>query len=277
MEQLSKNVYSRYGKKDLEDILRDSSKKQIVLTDLDETIHKGRLPGKFRGISEVDLSMLVCFQLIKKPLKIPGFIKENVELLLFEKKRSKEIEDYHRSMVEDELIPFFCNRVLYGVPISYLENAAEHLPRYSYPFAKESIIAMAKKSEKLVIVSKGIEPVLKGYKFDFFKKGIDIEYECNKLLIENGRVAGLDESNTILTKEDKKSRAEKILKGYEKAIIIGNSGDDIGLFEAGDVVDFSLKIAVYPHSEEVEKNADVVLHSWKEFYRMFNSPLEYKQ
>jgi len=259
MQQISRYIYSRYSKKDLEALLLNyENKKQVVLTDLDGTLHRGLWE---RGASYFDLAALVAVQYWKQPKEALDFVKRCYCLYDFYKCNKGMLP---KDIIETKLVKRFCDFVLGGVSESYVHKATRFLPFFAYKKAKESLLKIGKSAD-ITIISKALCDVLLAYKRWFLKRGKQIAIFGNGLKTEHGVVS--EGTYSILTRQDKKLFATYSLLGSERALIFGDSEDDIGMSYAAEELGIQhIMVAVNPNSKELEQRADVLIYSWKELY-----------
>ncbi len=275
MEEISKGIFSRYKRRELEAVLQNyDNATQIVVPDLDGTLHRGLCPSKLRGATNADLAIITTFYLLSAPALIPNHIKRNVRLMRYEK--SKQPSDWtETSGFEERLILDFFSCVMNGVPQKALRRASSQLPKLAYKKAKESILEIGRNSSSTVLISKAADIVLESYCNWFKEKGHDVSYRGNKLIFDRDHLVGIDADNRITRRCDKKEACASEIQGYERAIILGDTLEDIGMFEAADDLGIrALKVAVHPKQEELSRKVDVVLYSWKNFYGLIKKKLK---
>ncbi|MFH1638681.1 MAG: hypothetical protein ABIB71_09720 [Candidatus Woesearchaeota archaeon] len=265
IEEVAKGVMSRYRKHELQAILHNSDNaNQVIVSDFDGTIHKGLWERKLGGISNADLAILTTFYL---PLaQVPGYVARNMKFFLYEKKkRPSNIEDI--SQFQEMLILRYYNEVIKGTPKKPIEKAASLLPELSYPTSKRCLIELRKHSSKAVIISKTIDIILEPYCRWFQKRGAGVSHRGNTLIFDNKKLKGVIGEVTRI--EDKKRVSAEEIHGFERAIILGDTYQDVGMFEAAEDLGIDcLKVAIQPKQEELVKRSDVVVYSWGDFYEL---------
>lgn len=267
MEEIIKGILSKYKKPYLENILlNQDNASQVIISDLDGTIHKGLWNKRLKGITNADLGVLTTFYLLSKPKLLPKYITNNIEFFFYEKK-NRPLNSEGVSKFDEELMKSYFNNKIKGIPKEALEKAAVLLPKLAYRKSKESIIELGKNSKKTTIISKTVDIILESYANWFKSNHLNLNYQGNELVFNEGLLKHINPS--ITTAIDKKERCEKEINGYERCIVFGDTCQDLGMFEAADDLRMpSIKVAVHSRSEELSKKADIVLYSWKNFYKL---------
>ena len=262
MRQITKNILSRYSKLDLEDILvnRDG-KNQAMLFDFDGTIHRGLWPAVLHGASYADLSLSLIPHLELSQLKRRAMCA----YYILRDYRHMNAQGYSRGLIEKEMTVYYCNKFLSGLDIRKVYKAAEWLPRLAYRRSIESLAKMGEKSE-ITIISKTIEPIMESYRKRLLKDGLKVGCECNVLLTEDFQIQGMWTPG-ILCASDKFEMAAAYLANKERAVIFGNTSEDLAMHNAAEQLGIeSIMIAVHPRDRQAEWEADVIMKSWPELY-----------
>ncbi len=262
MKQITKNILSDYSKLDLENLLMNKDhKNQAILSDLDGTIHRGLYPRKLHGASYADLSIFLGFYLGLTQLE--KHIRCNLKI--YKDYNSLTEQKRPQTLIEKELILTYCNDLLLGLDSRTVEKAARWLPFIAYRKAKQSVKKMAKQS-RMMIITKAIEPTMIGYVEWFYNRGSNIRFESNVLYTTDYIIEGLWKPGILCT-SDKYYRAKKYLDGKKRAVIFGNTSEDLAMHNAAkDLGLESIMIAVHPRDKQVEEEADVIMRSWPELY-----------
>jgi len=259
-----------YSVNDIAEILLNASnRKRASIFDLDGTIHRGLLPKAFYEASNADLALYLLPEIIcHSPSKIIDYASTGTSIVSkiifhsFKKKSGAESD----SGIEEIIIKEFSEKILFGMEYQEILDAAEKVPRHAYKYSFECIREIGKTSDSNTIISKTFQPILDSYAGEFMKYGIEMQTYGNRLIISEGRITGIDDSQKILLPEDKARLCRDSISEFDSCLIFANSEEDIGMFEEGDshLGKYNcLKIAMNASSRRVIEKADVYFSSWK--------------
>ncbi|RME54601.1 hypothetical protein D6777_03205 [Candidatus Woesearchaeota archaeon] len=241
---------------------------ELCVFDLDGTLHKGKRPEKYRGHSTVDFSFALARKmLVRNPLYLPRYVKGCLDTRYIE----KNMKNLGVGKVETDssMVEVF-GTVLNGMPYELLKRAAKKLPKLSYPYAKESVVKLARTVENLAIVTKAFEPLALSYVEWFKANRVDMDVECSWLDVKDGVVRGLAYSYN----ESKKNKMLRLLerRKVSSVTLFGDTDDDLDMLKATNQKGIDTKVvAVHPkegYSDKLVKRADYVINSWEAFYNL---------
>jgi phosphoserine phosphatase len=268
-------AYQHYSLPELEQLVAES---ETVISDLDETVHSHRprfdwfyRAGLLKESSNFDLALSVWKMWMKHVLeekspkeaaKWAGYCLRNVQLYL----------KYLNGASQEELISYFGSLVLNGVPDSYIRQAALNIARFPHEGSLETLAELTEAGKSLLLITLGLQVSADAY---IKRNGL-----INGLAMGNGRHNEESEvlpfylSQMLLTGKDKGYAAELWLSGYENAIVIGNSANDLPMYEALDKLGKrGVKIAVNSRDEELLSKADISAN-WPSLQRFVSSSLQ---
>ncbi len=239
----------------------------LVVADLDECIYP--------GITKIALLKNLCFLLARK-----GKIRDIVRLLriisFFPLLLALRLSQLCGIGIDNRLLIVVFIRMLNGVPISFLEKAAEGIPAGSAKGCAETL-AMLEKKSPTGIISQSLDVVLEAYARAFTRKGKPVIsfYDGNGLLLEEKKgikvVSGPRMNNAVLTPGDKEARARQRMKEFQslRPLAIGHGAEDVSMMrlasEAG-----GLAVGVNP-CPEAKKVCDIAFRNkdWEQIRNYF--------
>jgi phosphoserine phosphatase len=259
----------KYSLSELAVILSNNEgRKRAAIFDLDGTIHRGFLPKAFYEASNADLALYLLPEIIAhSPFKIIDYASAGIsivsKIISHSLKKSGAESD---SEIEEIIIREFSEKILSGIKYEAVLHAAEKVPRHAYQYSFECIKKIGKNSGSSAIISKTFQPILDSYAREFMKYGLEMKTYGNRLLVSEGRITGIDNSQKILEPEDKARFCRKAISGLDSCVIFANSEEDIGMFEEGDALLGKyncLKISMNASSRRVIEKSDVYFRGWK--------------
>ena len=242
----NRNLYIRRDPFELARVLNNKDHaNQRVLCDVDGTLHRGIYDPLLRGVTNADLALYVSMWMPVS--KLPRFARENIEIFAYDRRtlangvRMEEREAHTRHLI------FRFLDALESVPRALIGEAAATLPRLAYPDARKTL---ARIEGGLALVSCGLQPVVEAY-----GRHLGTRW-CfgNPLKSEDVDLGGA---------ADKAKYANDICRRMNRAIVIGDTEDDLGMAEVAKALNpESVVIAMHHRSEALEEKADIIAYSW---------------
>lgn len=251
---VNKTLFLKKGRslQDLGAIIRNEERKtQRVLLDVDGTLHKGPFEYFLRGITNAHLAL---YLLPTVPLShLPKFISDSFEIFLYDRKTLAngvpvEEREYHTKY----LVRLF-SKSLEDIPTEMIQNSAKKIPKGIYPHAQETLQYI---HGRRTLISCGIQTVVDAYGQKIYAE------ECfgNPLKIEDIKNHGF-----LYGAKDKERIAKEICAQSERAIVMGDTCDDLGMaYAAKEKNPENILIALHHRSEALEEQADIIAYSWQD-------------
>lgn len=255
MPWLTRNVYSKLSKEELEELLRVPGRRLLV-ADIDGTLHKGLLPGRYGGITYIDIALYLLPQLA--PDKFLQFSGALARIFLSELKERRE--ELHISQFVQGL---------QGVPESSVIAACQKTARNMYPGAVTVFQKLARQEGMVYLIGKALLPLAEAYARQLEDKlDCKVKTSSNPLLVRDGMITGLEK--LIVSASQKATALDSFLKTYapEQVIAFGDSREDAAFFSL-PYPPQSLRVAMNPKDSLIKECADIWCWSWKDLHDVF--------
>ena len=239
--------------RDLVSVLRNEDQvRQEKLVDLDGTIHKGLYEPRLRGFTSAD----VALDLLNNWVMNYSFLRDN--LRIFHKESGSLYEDIQgeeRARCTRELVHMFAE-VLINVDSSTLYCVMKDLPKRAFPRSKP-VLQMV--GGRTTMISCAMQMAVNSY-------GVHLNAERGLGNFLRYRGEGVSQGGKgIYGAEDKRLVAEAACKDRDRAIVFGDTLEDLGLaYAARKLSPDSVVVAMHGRSEELEEYADIVASSWED-------------
>ncbi len=239
--------------RDLVRVLRNEDNvNQVKLVDLDGTLHKGLYEERLRGFTSADVALDL---LMRGEVSFP-FLRDNLRIFLRESgSLYADVQGEDRRKVTKELVQMF-GKVLSRVDHERLEEVMEALPERAYPGAK-SVLNMV--GGETVIISCAMQSAVNAYGRFLGRSRLigNPMFHSNESVSLGG--------NGIYGRVDKEVVADNVCKRKDRAVVFGDTVEDIGLaYAARRVSQESVVVALHGRSEDLEDKADIVTASWED-------------
>lgn len=239
-------------------------KEIVLITDFDGTLYRGSCPFLFRGIANVDLMVALCVLNVFKVKRLCRLLAGMVRLRRQERRvrRDYGLGKITLSDADEQQVRFFADQLLAHCETADLDRAARVISGLCYKAAWRSFGALKDRCE-FVLVSKSFEFLLEQVSKRAAGHGIKLDYHGNKA--GYGVPAMLKDS--VVRREDKHSLTRELLthRHYKKAIVIGDTEDDIAMMDAAvEVLGKSnvLLISMNAKDPKIAGAADQSVTSW---------------
>ena len=241
-------------------------KKILLITDFDGTFYRGLCPFLFRGIANADLMIVLCLLNFFKPKRFFRLLFIMIRLWRLDRRLCMEYKSGQASLseVDEQLIHFFAGNVLAYCGKDDIEMASRIISHLCYRDAWRVFGELKDKCE-FRIVSKSFEFLLEKIHEKGVGQGLEIGYQGIKMDFERAVIF----KDSVVRKEDKYSKVKELLanRGYEKAIVIGDTEDDIAMRDAAVEllgIPNVLFISLNAKDDKIAGAADRNFNSWKE-------------
>jgi len=239
-------------------------KEIFLITDFDGTLYRGSCPFLFRGIANVDLMMALCLLNLFRIKRLFCLLAGMVRLRRQERRLRRDygLGKTTLSDADEQQVRFFAANILSHCERTDLDRAARMVSGLCYRAAWRCLDGLKDRCE-FVTISKSFEFVLEQVGKRAAGHGINLAYHGNK--------AGYGVSpileDSVVRREDKHSMTKELLKHrhYKKAIVIGDTEDDIAMRDAAvGVLGESnvLFISMNAKDPKIAEAADHAVTSW---------------
>lgn len=244
---------------------RPAAHKVLVILDFDGTLYRGLCPALCRGIANADLLVALCLISLSQPRCFFRLMREAVRLQKLQRRLTRAYEEKRLSLssADGRLIRFFVHRIMpYCTPVA-LDRAAALVSRLCYPSAWRALRAVRSGCD-FVVVSKSFHFLLE--KVRQRAAACDVHLRVIGTRVRRGDAGWRVE--VPMTREEKAFQVRELLMdgAYGRAVVIGDTEDDIGMRDAAaealgaESVAF---IALNAKDNEIEGIADVSYPSWR--------------
>ncbi len=252
MPWLSRNLYSKLSPDDLEMKL-SAQGKRLIVADIDGTLHKGMLFGRYKGITYIDIALYLLPQLVSSPKQLMQFSKALGKIFCSEMIERNE-EKHIAGFVEG----------LNGIDAKLVREACEKTVRNIHPEAVTVLRRLCNNDTSIYLAGKALEPMEKAYEKHLSSLLNRPVYGCsNPPLVKDTKISGLEK--IAVTAEQKARHVSDFAFSYHPQHIIsfGDSREDVP-FMKSYYTSQSLRIAINPKDEEIKAATDVWCWSWEE-------------
>lgn len=241
-----------------------SGKSVVLIADFDGTLYRGSCPLLFRGIANVDLMMALCLLNLFKVKRLFRLLAGMVRLRRQERRLRRDygLGKTTLSDADEQQVRFFAANILAHSERTDLDRAARMVSALCYRAAWRCLDGLKDRCE-FVTISKSFEFVLAQVGKRAAGHGISLAYHGNKA----GYGAAATVRKSVIRKEDKFLLTKALLthRRYEKAIVIGDTEDDLAMRDAAvDVLGTSnvLFICMNAKDAKIAGAADHSVTSW---------------
>ncbi|MDD3545311.1 MAG: haloacid dehalogenase-like hydrolase [Kiritimatiellae bacterium] len=254
-----------------------ASKDVLLITDFDGTLYRGSCPFLFRGIANADLMGALCLRNIFKVRRLFRLLAGMIRLRRLERRVRHAYRRGEKTLsdADEQLVKFFETHVLAGCERADIDWCARLISGLCYRAAWRCFGALKDRCD-FVIVSKSFEFVLEKVCRRAARYGIEMRYYGNAA----GYGTPATRPDSVITKEDKHVRIRALLANrlYRKAIVIGDTEDDIAMRDAAvEVLGKAnvLFICMNAKDPKVAGAADQVFPSWRAARAFFERTVIY--
>lgn len=240
-------------------------KEVLLVTDFDGTLYRGSCPFLFRGIANADLMGVLCLRNVFKVRRLFRLLAGVVRLRRLERRvrHAYRAGEQTLSDADGQLVKFFGTHILSECERADIDWGARLISGLCYRAAWRCFGALKDRCD-FVIVSKSFEFLLEKVSRRAARYGIEMRYCGNAA----GYGASPPQPHSVITKEDKRVRIQALLAGrsYKKAIVIGDTEDDIAMRDAAAEVlgkPNVLFICMNAKDPKVAGAADQAFTSWQ--------------
>lgn len=239
--------------------------KIIVVLDFDGTLYRGLCPVLCHGIANADLMVAICLANLPRPRCFCQLLREAVRLWKLQRRLTCAYKENRLSLsrADGRLIRFFVQRILPHCSTAALDKAAALVSWLCYPSAWRSLNAVRDDCD-FAVISKSFDFLLEKVRQRAAAHAVHLKVVGT--LARRGNAGWRVE--VPMTREDKAFQVRDLLKGkaYSRAVVIGDTEDDIGMRDAAAEVlgarNVTL-IALNAKDNEITRSADVSCPSWK--------------
>lgn len=239
--------------------------KVIVVSDFDGTLYRGLCPALCHGIANADLMVAICLANLPRPRRFCRLLREAMRLHKLRRRLIRAYKENRLSLsrADGRLIRFFVHRILPHCSSAALDQAAALVSRLCYPSAWRVLSAVRGDCD-FAVISKSFDFLLE--KVHQRAAAHDVHLKVVGTRARRGNAGWRVE--TPMTREDKAFQVRALLMGeaYSRAVVIGDTEDDIGMRDAAAAVlgagNVTL-IALNAKDNEITGSADVSCPSWK--------------
>ncbi|HOM59234.1 MAG TPA: HAD family hydrolase [Kiritimatiellia bacterium] len=242
-----------------------ASKDTLLITDFDGTLYRGSCPFLFRGIANADLMGALCLRNIFKVRRLLRLLDGMIRLRCLERRVRYAYKrgELTLSDADVQLVKFCESHILAECGLTDIDWGVRLISGFCYRAAWRCFSALKNRCD-FVIVSKSFEFVLEKVCHRAARYGIEMRYCGNAA----GYRATAPRPDSVTTKEDKSARIRDLLAGgtYKKAIVIGDTEDDIAMRDAAVEVlgkPNVLFICMHAKDPKIAVAADRVFKSWR--------------
>lgn len=203
----------------------------MLITDFDGTLYRGSCPFLFRGIANADLMVALCLLSVFKTKRFFRLLLGMFKLRRLERRLRREYGTGKMTLsdAEEQMVRFFVAHILAHGEKTDIDRAARIISGLCYKAAWRCFGVLKVRCD-FVIVSKSFEFLLAKVSQRASWHGIEMGYYGNK--------AGDSDlpplQGSVRVKADKRVRLQALLasRSYKKAIVIGDTEDDIAMRDA---------------------------------------------
>jgi len=247
----------------------------LLVMDFDGTLYRGTLPAWFKGISNADLGLILCFLHATAPRKGIRLVAACLRLWLLRRKlySAYVAGEITLSSVERDLIEFFSLHILSASLPSRIQSAGRWVSRLCYGDARAVVSLLGDRIGGIVVISKAFSFVLDA-SVRRVTQGIERRVWCYGVPLLPGSTWRIDRDNAILSGEGKAVRIGAFLHKHPRftqAIVIGDTEEDMALYEMaqsrlgdGNV----LTVSIHAKDDRIRAASRCDLPSWESFGRL---------
>lgn len=239
-------------------------KSVVLIADFDGTLYRGSCPFLFRGIANVDLTMALCLLNLFKVRRLFRLLAGLVRLRRQERRLRRDYGAGKLTLsdADEQQVRLFAATILAHCERADLDRAARMVSGLCYRSAWRCLGGLKHRCE-FVTISKSFEFVLEQVVKRAAGHGITLGYHGNKA----GSGTAVMARGSVIRKEDKFLVTKALLthRRYEKAIVIGDTEDDMAMRDAAvDVLGKSnvLFISMNAKDPKIAGAADHAVTSW---------------
>ena len=242
----------------------------LCISDFDGTFYRGLWPQRLRGISNVEFGFFLWL-LHTGSWKKSGAIRRS---LLYLRRESKNVYGHsdnkgkQLSDLEQPMIEAFSENVLCHCHSRVASKAGSWTARFCYSDAIKAMISIQSYVGSIFFISKAFPMVLNAVKNRLHKGGVEIPVLYRGIALKDHPWWQIDPTSSVLNWEDKKEALAHFAEEnprYKRAIIFGDTEDDVALFRQGAELwgeENVLLICLYPKDDCIRQEATVVLNNW---------------
>lgn len=244
----------------------------LLVTDFDGTLYRGVIPAWSRGISNVDLGLFLCLLHTNKPVRWLRVLAGCIRTRLLERTLTSEYKAGRITLsdMDSKLIEFFSLHVLRESLPSRIEKAADLLSSLCYHDARVVLELLQNGVGCILIISKAFSFVL-DVSVSWLKQKVKAEILWHSVCLQPASWWRIDRRNSILTRNDKSVCLRTFFQNnprFTRAIVIGDTEDDIALYEtAHSCLDAEkvLTVSIQAKDDKIEAASKFSFSSWRAF------------
>ncbi len=238
----------------------------IVILDFDGTLYRGLCPALCRGIANADLLIALCLINLPRPRRFFRLLREAARLQKLQRRLTRAYKEKRLSLsrADGRLIRFFAHRILPCCTPAALDRAATLVSRLCYPSAWPALGGVRGDCD-FAVVSKSFGFLLEKVRQRAAARGVHLQVVGTRV-----RCGGAGWRIEVpMTREEKALQVRELLIGgaYGRAVVIGDTEDDIGMREAAakalGAASVTL-VALNAKDNETAGAADVSCLSWRQ-------------
>lgn len=240
-------------------------KDTLIVLDFDGTLYRGSCPTLFRGIANADLLGVLCVLRMFSPKRLGRLVSEAIQLWRYERRTRREYQSGRLSLSEADrrTVRFFEERVLPSCTRAELNKAAAVVSRLCHRSAWRCLSGARERCD-CVVVSKSFDFLLRQVALRAAECGCELRCFGNRA----GCVGG-GEAQSVLVRSDKADRVRALLGdgGYRRAVVVGDTEDDIVMRDAAVAVLGASAVSLVcmnGKDRRIVAEADRRVTSWRE-------------
>ncbi|HRU18990.1 MAG TPA: haloacid dehalogenase-like hydrolase [Kiritimatiellia bacterium] len=247
-------------------MIRPAAHKAIVILDFDGTLYRGLCPALCRGIANADLLVALCLINLSRPRCFFRLLREATRLQKLQQRLARAYTEKRLSLssADGRLIRFFTHRIMMCCTPTVLDQAAALVSRLCYPSAWRALSAVRGDCD-FAVVSKSFHFLLEKVRQRAATRGVHLQVVGTRV-----RCGGAGWRIEVpMTRAEKALQVRELLMGraYDRAVVIGDTEDDIGMRDAAVKVlgaESVTFIALNVKDNEIKSAADVSCPSWRQ-------------